>query len=705
MNANQMRELLQNREAITTDPFAVLQELSAHLNSDRNENESRDLLLRALKWRDAFAPYVEILDSLSRSVGLFPYIDPDSLNFRDAIAHQFHQPENFEEVVFHREQAEVYRRLIAGDSVILSAPTSFGKSLVVDAVIAKGHLKNIVVVVPTLALIDETRRRFARFSNQYKVISNPSQKPSERNLFVLTAERVVAIEELPKIDFFVIDEFYKIGAIEEDQARTVALNEAFYRLSKNRAQFYLLGPNIQKVPEGLEEQYRCFFYPTRFSTVAVDTLRVPGKGKDVQRLLDVLADLDEPTLIYCNSPARVNKIAEAMLEAEIINPSGELNDAAEWIGKEYHPDWILPKGLPSGIGIHHGRLPRALAQFVVKSFNDGRIQFLICTSTLIEGVNTKAKNVVVWDNKIGFPQRPLDFFTFSNIKGRAGRMRQYFVGRVYVFEDPPNELLPFVDFPLFTQDENAPDSLLIQLDQEDLSEQSKERVKKYTDQIVLDMGVIRGNHSTPPESQVALAQRIEQAPQLMSQQLSWSGYPTYDQLKFACELIWEFLVEGRRLHGVSSGAQLAVKVMQLSNSDSVSGRVRSELSSGKWAAKTANEAVERVLQFERSWAGFEFPRCLRTLDSIQKNVLGRLALPSGDYSTYGTLVESLFMPPVVAALDEYGIPFSVGLRIQPLLGTADDIDVALAAIKNIDLQTLSLSIFEKQLIVNAQEGL
>lgn len=459
------------------------------------------------------------------------------------------------------------------------------------------------------------------------------------------------------------------------------------------------------MPEGLEEQYRCFFYPTRFSTVAVDTLRVPGKGKDVQRLLDVLADLDEPTLIYCNSPARVNKIAEAMLEAEIINPSGELNDAAEWIGKEYHPDWILPKGLPSGIGIHHGRLPRALAQFVVKSFNDGRIQFLICTSTLIEGVNTKAKNVVVWDNKIGFPQRPLDFFTFSNIKGRAGRMRQYFVGRVYVFEDPPNELLPFVDFPLFTQDENAPDSLLIQLDQEDLSEQSKERVKKYTDQIVLDMGVIRGNHSTPPESQVALAQRIEQAPQLMSQQLSWSGYPTYDQLKFACELIWEFLVEGRRLHGVSSGAQLAVKVMQLSNSDSVSGRVRSELSSGKWAAKTANEAVERVLQFERSWAGFEFPRCLRTLDSIQKNVLGRLALPSGDYSTYGTLVESLFMPPVVAALDEYGIPFSVGLRIQPLLGTADDIDVALAAIKNIDLQTLSLSIFEKQLIVNAQEGL
>lgn len=216
MNANQMRELLQNREAITTDPFAVLQELSAHLNSDRNENVSRDLLLRALKWRDAFAPYVEILDSLSRSVGLFPYIDPDSLNFRDAIAHQFHQPENFEEVVFHREQAEVYRRLIAGDSVILSAPTSFGKSLVVDAVIAKGHLKNIVVVVPTLALIDETRRRFARFSNQYKVISNPSQKPSERNLFVLTAERVVAIEELPKIDFFVIDEFYKIGAIEED---------------------------------------------------------------------------------------------------------------------------------------------------------------------------------------------------------------------------------------------------------------------------------------------------------------------------------------------------------------------------------------------------------------------------------------------------------------------------------------------------------
>jgi hypothetical protein len=705
MNANELRDLMQNREAVATDPFAVLQELSAHLNSDRNENVGRDLLLRALKWRDAFEPYVEILDSLSRSVGLFPYVDPESLSFRDAIAHQFHQPDNFDEVVFHREQAEVYRRLIAGDSVILSAPTSFGKSLVVDAVIAKGHLNNIVVVVPTLALIDETRRRFARFSNQYKVISNLSQKPSEKNLFVLTAERAVAIEELPKIDLFVIDEFYKIGAIEEDEARTVALNEAFYRLSKDRAQFYLLGPNIQRIPEGLEDQYRCFFYPTRFSTVAVDTLRVPGKGKDIQRLLDVLAGLDEPTLVYCNSPSRVNKIAEAMLEADILNPSGSLDDAAAWIGEEYHPDWTLPKGLPLGIGIHHGRLPRALAQFVVKAFNDGNIQFLICTSTLIEGVNTKAKNVVVWDNKIGFPQRPLDFFTFSNIKGRAGRMRQYFVGRVYVFEDPPQELLPFVDFPLFTQDENAPESLLIQLDQEDLSDQSHERMKKYTEQIVLDIDVIRGNHSTPPESQVALAQRIEQAPELMSRQLAWSGYPTYDQLKFACELIWEFLVEGNRLHGVFSGAQLAVKLMQLSETESVSNRVRNELSPGRWAAKTANEAVERVLQFERSWAGFEFPRCLRALDSIQKDVLDRLSLAFGDYSVYGALVESLFLPPVVAALDEYGIPFSVGTRIQPLLGTTDDIDVALAAIKAMDVRTLNLPPFEKQLIVDAQEGL
>jgi replicative superfamily II helicase len=41
-----------------------------------------------------------------------------------------------DEIVFHRVQAEVYARLMEGENVVLSAPTSFGKSLIIDAVVA-----------------------------------------------------------------------------------------------------------------------------------------------------------------------------------------------------------------------------------------------------------------------------------------------------------------------------------------------------------------------------------------------------------------------------------------------------------------------------------------------------------------------------------------------------------------------------------------
>ena len=137
-----------------------------------------------------------------------------------------------------------------------------------------------------------------------------------------------------------IDEFYKIGAIEEDEARTVALNEAFYRLRKGGGQFYLLGPNIQRIPAGLEEAFRCTFVETNFSTVVVESIEAPGKGKQIDRLLSLLRTLEEPTLIYCSSPTRVNSIARDMINAGLGVRTPALSDAASWVAATYDPNWI-----------------------------------------------------------------------------------------------------------------------------------------------------------------------------------------------------------------------------------------------------------------------------------------------------------------------------------------------------------------------------
>ncbi|WP_437222307.1 DEAD/DEAH box helicase [Planctomicrobium sp. SH661] len=311
----QLRDALRSLKQSGHDRFAILKAISALVNVDDGSDTAREMVLRALDQQHFFEPYQEILDALSRAVGLFPYIDPESLGLKDSIAYEFHRPLNMpSDLVFHREQAKIYQRLLAGDSVVLSAPTSFGKSKIIDAMIASGRYSNIAIIVPTLALIDETRRRLAVFSKEYKVVTHLTQLPAAKNIFVFTAERAVAYEQLPQVDFFVIDEFYKLDPGDRDDSRAVALSQTFYKLRKGGAQFYLLGPNIDRVPTNVEGEYGCYFYQTRFGTVVSEQTRVDNGRDEMERLTNLASELEGPTLIFCSSPPRVNAVARTFLD-------------------------------------------------------------------------------------------------------------------------------------------------------------------------------------------------------------------------------------------------------------------------------------------------------------------------------------------------------------------------------------------------------
>ena len=87
--------------------------------------------------------------------------------------------------VLHTAQSQVLKKLLEGKSVAVSAPTSFGKSFVIDAFIAIKQPINVVILVPTVALADETRRRICRkFSHQYKIITTTDVELAEKNILV-----------------------------------------------------------------------------------------------------------------------------------------------------------------------------------------------------------------------------------------------------------------------------------------------------------------------------------------------------------------------------------------------------------------------------------------------------------------------------------------------------------------------------------------
>jgi hypothetical protein len=75
-------------------------------------------------------------------------------------------------------------------------------------------------------------------------------------------------------------------------------------------------------------------------------------------------------------------------------------------------------------------------------------------------------------------------------------------------------------------------------------------------------------------------------------------------------------------------------------------------STGPYGAATADEAVERVLAFDRTWAGFELPRLMMALSEIQEHVLGKKYGISGDYGFFPRRVEALFRNPVATVLEE-----------------------------------------------------
>lgn len=179
--------------------------------------------------------------------------------------------------------------------------------------------------------------------------------------------------------------------------------------------------------------------------------------------------------------------------------------------------------------------------------------------------------------------------------------------------------------------------------------------------------------------------------------LTWGRFPNYDQLDFCCSLIWKHLVEQSHA-GVFSGSQLAFKANRLRTNPDVRARILDELSPGPFAARTADKAVERVLEFDRTWASFELPRLLKALEDVQAHVLSKRGAPSGEYGFFINQLENLFRRPFQVPLEEYGLPLQITDKMLTFLQGVDSIDDALALIKDVPSDRLTLEPFERELL-------
>lgn len=713
-----MRDINQIRESIKSSdwmgkPFQLLAEISGVCST--NADMGRELVIRILEVREKLShDYRKIVDDLAMQVGLYPYVSDqaalEGLSLRNALMHAAHRVDGtMVDYVLHSSQARILRRLLDGESIILSAPTSFGKSLLIDVIISTKNFDNVVLIVPTLALVEETRRRMSRFINNYSIITSSNQKVTEKNIFVFTQERFLSMEsEIPQVDFFSIDEFYKLS-ISNDGGRSTMLNQAFLRLSKTGAQFYLLGPSIKAIPDTIKEKLNCKFLIEDFQTVAIELHFLSKKPSKEESLANLLDEIDGQTMIYCQSPTSTRKLLKSYLEIRNIEKSKdqELIEAAKWTSTNYHDEWLVSAALQHGIGIHHGRLPRSLGRFMIRAFEEGKLKVLLCTSTLIEGVNTSAKNVIVYDSKLN--RKSLDFFTFNNIRGRSGRMFRHFVGNIFVFDAPPQEELPFVDMPAINPSDATPSSLLINLSPENIPPSLAAKVEVLVCQKYLSVDILKRHSGIEPEYLLDTAKYLFELDIRSLESFVWSSKPHYDDILLTSNIIWEQLngAASARQSSMLSAKMMTLWVWKLYASRNVA-RFRREMIFNQIERNISpDDAVENVLSFLRGWASFNYPKYLIALNELTNHVLQSRGLRPCNYVPFAATIEHLFQPSSFSSLEEYGLPTEISEKLLNgrLFSKDDGLDAVVNNLRNKELGSFADSVFERRVIEDFQKGI
>lgn len=171
--------------------------------------------------------------------------------------------------------------------------------------------------------------------------------------------------------------------------------------------------------------------------ITIDGINFNLKGKNtkkkkIQELLDRILVRNENAIVYCNTKAITENVALGY-ERSKIN-TDYIESFLNHLKNKYDNEWVVINALEKGIGVHHGVVPKYIQKEIVSLFNnsDSGIDILCSTTTITEGVNTTAKNMIVYKSLKGSGKhaKPLVTFDAKNIAGRAGRFMEHYTGRV-----------------------------------------------------------------------------------------------------------------------------------------------------------------------------------------------------------------------------------------------------------------------------------
>ncbi|WP_413725617.1 DEAD/DEAH box helicase [Sodalis sp. RH16] len=474
-----------------------------------------------------------------------------------------------------KPQKEIFNQFKKTKRLIVSAPTSFGKTRIIREIISHNDYKSVVIIMPTVSLLSEAYNDFKQvFENKYIVSKSSKIKISDNKkyIMILTPERMnVLIQENPllKVDFFVMDEIYKADyKLNDDRFRVFA--DILYRLTNSGADLYLIGPYINDFSKRYREKYNISMLKYDLEIVQKDYYELDHEGcrgihevegnkfrivgdkyKNLLRLT-LNESIDGKYLIYRYQKQYVERLAEKFKdELENISFNEKL---LEYLEQNISKSWSLIDCLRKGVAFHHGAMPRHIQDLIIDEFNSehGGVHYLFCTTSLTEGVNSTAKNVVLYDLKIG-DGAILGNLDRRNIEGRAGRFMQHFLGRVFYMEHVDKNENEITNVEIEFIDSNKPDmETLVQLNENDITPEQRENYNNFLIELKgknIPLSLLKENKFVNLFGQISLIHHLRN-------DVNFSKYhyatqrPTLDKLESILSVIYDFLFtennKGRR---------------------------------------------------------------------------------------------------------------------------------------------------------------
>jgi helicase len=354
--------------------------------------------------------------------------------------------------------------LLDGQSILVSAPTASGKTLI--AMLAMlSYLSNnkgkVIYLSPLRALAAEKFTEFKKLEkvalgNKVKVaISTGDFEHIEKNLeksnvLILTNEKMDSIirhgaEWVDEIGLVISDEVHLIG--DENRGPTLEMILTQLKLLETKPQIVGLSATItnsDEIADWLEcKLVKNDWRPVPLSEGVCDEGQVTmsdGKTFEVERsLMGTPIDLGVQSvhqggqsLVFAETRTRskslATKAADAIFQILEKKEITELEKTSKkLLSENEHTEIVKTLALlvKKGVAFHHAGLNQKCRETIEAEFRKGTIKLLSSTPTLAAGVNLPARRVIIsninrYNAKVG-ANRPISILEYKQLCGRAGR--------------------------------------------------------------------------------------------------------------------------------------------------------------------------------------------------------------------------------------------------------------------------------------------